>query len=82
MYNYPDRYAKADPRNIRENPKDDLDEALAEDEAAREVDLFLDRYRNSPNFRRRVALKIAQREVLANKTNETRNNVANVDNGI
>ena len=71
MHEYHDRYAKYDPRNIRENPKDELEQSLAEEEAAREVELFLDRHRDSPNFRRRVAVKIAQREILENNNNNT-----------
>jgi hypothetical protein len=57
------RYAKYDPRNMRENPKDELEDQLADEEAQHEINLLLSRIGNSPNFRRRVVTKLAKREL-------------------
>jgi hypothetical protein len=61
LHEWSGRYAKYDPFRIRETPTrgDALEEELADQEASREVDQFLARL--SPNFRRRYAVKIAQR---------------------
>ena len=62
-----DRYAKYDPRNMRENPKDELEDQLADEEAQHEIDLLLSRIGNSPNFRRRVVTKLAKRQLDADR---------------
>ena len=60
MFERPDRLY------LREHPLDELEEAFAEEEASREVDLILSRYPSSGNFSRRVISKLAQR-VLAER---------------
>lgn len=62
-----DRYSKYDFRNIREHPTDELEERFSEEEADQEAAKFLDKYGRSPNFRRRIATKIAQQEISPNR---------------
>ena len=45
-----DRYAKYDPRNMRENPQDELEEQLADDEAQHEMDMFAKPNRQQPKL--------------------------------
>jgi hypothetical protein len=59
------RYQKYSIENMRENPKDLMEEELAEGEANQLADQILNRIGNSPNFRNRVITKLAQRELQA-----------------
>ena len=59
LHNFGERYQKYDLFNLRENPKDDLEMQYAEEEAEREAEQRIAGL--SPNLRRRVALKIAQK---------------------
>ena len=61
LVEYSGRYKKYDPFRIRENPTpgDELEEQLADEESEREVTQFLTRL--SPNFKKRCAIKIAQK---------------------
>jgi hypothetical protein len=50
---------------MRENPKDELEQKLAEEEADFEVQQFLSRF--TPKFRQRVEMKIAEDLVSRHK---------------
>ena len=67
MVKHTERYARSNPKVIRENPRDELEEAFAEEEAEREASLILDKYSKDPNFRRRLVVKLTDKELAATK---------------
>jgi len=57
------RYEKYSVENLREDPKDEMEEQLAEDEAQQLAEQIMFRLGSGPNFRRRVLKKMTEQEL-------------------